>query len=387
MNNPWVKRLGYFIATLLILHLVVEVTGHHYLYQTLEMTVFKGKLGPDIEEYQELPGRTISSEPGTPWTRRDERTVQLTAEEEAFHTSLESVNFLVIQQDEILFEKYWQSFDDASISNSFSMAKSMVSLLTGIAIDKGFIKSLDDPVYWYLPEYEMGMGSQLKVWHLLTMSSGLNFDEHYLNPFAFPARANYGDDLEALLRNYKVTEEPGKVFKYQSGSTQVLAMVLQAATKTNLAQLLQEWVWKPIGAQRDAIWSLDHEDGIEKAFCCVNATARDFSRIGKLYLQHGRWEGVQLVDSTYVAKSISPAPLLDKDGEPCATYGYTWWLGDYKGYDFFFMRGIKGQYVMVIPELELIITRLGRKRLVGTPSPHPEDVYRYLDMGLRIAGV
>jgi CubicO group peptidase (beta-lactamase class C family) len=383
MRNPLLKKLGYFLFGVLLLHLIIEVTGHHYLYQTLKMTVFKGRLGPSIQEYEELPKRVVEHGAGSAWyTASAYNAKELTPEALDFHQAQQSVSFLVIHRDSILYEHYWEGFDDASISNSFSMAKSVVSLLTGIAIDKGYIKSVDEPVYHYLPQYETELGKDLRIWHLLSMSSGINFDEHYLNPFAFPARANYGDDLEALLRNYEVAEAPGQVFNYQSGTTQVLGMLLTAATRKRLSELAQEWVWQPVGAQADAIWSLDHDGGVEKAFCCINARARDFARIGKLYLQYGRWDGVQIVDSTYIAESVQPAPLTNKEGEPCSTYGYSWWIGEHNGEYVFYMRGIKGQYVLVMPSKDLIVVRLGRKRYFGNTHPTPEDVHRYLDMGL-----
>lgn len=383
MRSLLLRKLGYFLFALLLLHLIIEVTGHHYLYQTLKMTVFKGQLGPGIQEYEELPKRVIAHDPGAAWPKaQNYNSGSLGSDAEAFHEAYESVSFLVVHRDSILFEKYWDGFDDASISNSFSMTKSVVSLLTGIAIDKGYLKSVDDPVYHYLPQYETELGKELKIWHLLSMSSGINFDEHYLNPFAFPARANYGDDLEGLLRNYEVTETPGQVFNYQSGTTQVLGMLLTAATRMSLSEMTQEWVWKPLGAEADAIWSLDHEDGVEKAFCCINARAQDFARIGKLYLQNGKWAGQQVVDSAYIAKTIQPAPLMNQEGEPCTTYGYSWWIAEHDGEYVFYMRGIKGQYVLVMPSKDLIVVRLGRKRFFGNTHPAPEDVHRYLEMGL-----
>jgi CubicO group peptidase (beta-lactamase class C family) len=225
----------------------------------------------------------------------------------------------------------------------------------------------------------------MTIKHLLNMSSGIDFDEHYINPFAFPARANYGDNLELLLTNYKVTEEPGVYYEYKSGNTQILAMLVSGVMRSSLSDIASEYVWSKIGAEHEALWSLDHEDGMEKAFCCINATAKDFARIGKLYLNHGRWNGDQIVDSAYVAASITPTGTVIKDGSPCTTYGYQWWMGKHQSLDFFFMRGIKGQYVLVVPEKELIVVRMGHKRDNGTfEREHPDDVYNYLTMGLRM---
>ena len=380
------KKLGWFLFWILILHFVVEVTGHRYLYNTLASTVFQGRLGPGILEYNDMPNRAIEKGEAQPWKiSADYNTASFDQDELDFHKEFGTVSYLVIKDDEIVFEEYWDDFDDESISNSFSMAKSVVGALTGIAIKKGHIESVDKPVYWYLPQYETELGKKMTIRHLLTMSSGINFDESYLNPFSFPARANYGDNLELLLRNYEVTEKPGETFNYQSGGTQVLAFALKSATRTSLAEYASENLWKPLGAEHEALWSLDHENGTEKAFCCINATARDFARIGKLYLNHGKWNGQQIVDSAYVAASIAQQKgLKNEDGSQCDIYGYSWWLGEHQEKEFYMMRGILGQYVIVVPEDDMIVVRMGHKRKKGIGRPHPEDVYRYLDMALRI---
>ncbi len=371
----------------LIAHFVVEVTGHHYIYNTLSKTVFEGRLGPGILEYKGMPNRVIETGIAQPWIMSETyNSASFNEDELSFHDEFGTVAFLVIKNDEIIFEEFWDGFDQETISNSFSMAKSVVGVLTGIAIKNGHIKSVDDPVFHYLPQYEAELGKKMTIRHLLTMSSGINFDESYINPFSFPARANYGDNLELLLRNYDVTEEPGKSFNYQSGGTQVLAFALKSATRSSLAEYASTHLWKPIGAEHEALWSLDREDGTEKAFCCINATARDFARIGKLYLNNGQWNGQQILDSAYVAASISHQPeFKNADGSACEIYGYSWWLGRHHDKDFYMMRGILGQYVIVIPEDDLILVRMGHKRKMGSGIPHPEDVFRYMDMALRIS--
>ncbi|MEQ9188043.1 MAG: serine hydrolase [Cryomorphaceae bacterium] len=383
LRSTFLKRLGWVAFWLLLLHFVIEITGHHYIYNTLGNTVFQGRLGPGIQEYKDMPNRTIANGTPQPWKKSDRfGKLSLTESELAYHREFQSVSYVVIHRDSLIFEQYWDGFSDTSRSNSFSMAKSIVGLLTGVAIERGEIKSVQDPVYYYLPQYETALGKEMTIEHLLTMSSGINFDESYINPFSFPARANYGDDLEALLRSYEVTETPGERYTYQSGTTQVLAFVLASATRRNLADYAAEHVWQPIGAEHSALWSLDNRDGAEKAFCCINATAKDFARIGKLYLDGGRWNGTSIVDSAYVAASVGL--LGNYVVYPSESYGYCWWLGDHNGHDFYFMRGIKGQYVLVYPAEELIVVRMGRTRNVGEGKEHPEDVYDYLDMGLRM---
>lgn len=369
---------------LLVLHFIVEVTGNHHIYNTLRSTVFKGKLGPDILEYKEMPNRAVTPDVPEPWAfAKGYNKTPLTEAEEAYHEKFQTVSFVVLKHDSIVFEKYWEDFGPDSISNSFSMAKSIVGVLTGIAIHKGLIKSVDQPVYEFLPQFGEGLARELTVKHLLTMSAGINFDENYINPFAFPARANYGDDLELLLTKYTVVDTPGVYFDYQSGATQLLSEIVAKAGGDEIADLATTWLWKEIGAEHEALWSLDHQDGEEKAFCCFNATARDFARIGKLYRDFGKWNGTELLDSSYVQASISYPGLKEKDGSECQRYSYSWWLGEHKGMKFFFMRGIKGQYTIVLPEKDLILVRMGRQRDNGKNWPHPDDVFNYIDMALR----
>lgn len=370
------------MLALAIAHFLVVATGHDYLYTTLRYTIFKGRLGPDIREFRFFPSRPVRTGVGQPWNESLQYNAKpLSGEQREYVEGLQTVALLVIHQDSVLYEEYWDSFGPDTLSNSFSMAKSIVSALVGIAIQQGQIDSLDQPIYWYLPEFDTGLGKKLTIRHLLMMASGINFDEDYLNPFAFPARANYGTNLGVLMSHYQVVDTPGVVFTYQSGNTQVLAQALVNARQQQLSYIAQEELWKPIGAENPALWSLDSEGGMERAFCCFNSNARDFARIGKLYLQHGKWNGRQIIDSAYVAQSLSPQGILDEDGGPCTSYGLHWWLGDYQAKKFFYMRGIQGQYVLVVPEEELIVVRLGRQRDKGT-GDHPDDVFEYLDIGL-----
>lgn len=383
-GNKLTRRIARFLFVLLVLLFLVEITGNHHLYNTLANTVFQGRLGPGIEEYKDMPNRTVEHATPQPWPISNHfGNYSFSDEEETYHEEFGSVSFVVIHKDSLLFEKYWDNFGPDSISNSFSMAKSIVGVLTGIAIHKGLIKSVDQPVHEFLPQYGEGLGRTLTIKHLLTMSTGINFDENYINPFAFPAKANYGDNLELLLTNYEVVDAPGKYFDYQSGATQILSEIVTKAGKDHLSNLASKWLWSEIGAESNALWSLDRKDGEEKAFCCFNATAKDFARVGKLYKDFGKWNK-QLLDSSYVTAATSFAGLLETDGEPCQRYSYSWWLGEHKNMSFFFMRGIKGQYVMVLPEKDLILVRMGRKRDDGNKWPHPDDVFNYIDMALKM---
>jgi CubicO group peptidase (beta-lactamase class C family) len=186
--------------------------------------------------------------------------------------------------------------------------------------------------------------------------------------------------LKSLILGLKVVEEPGQRYKYLSSDTQLLGMILEKATGKNLSDYLSESFWKPMGAKIASPWQVDSkESNLAKGFCCIASSARDFARLGKLYKQHGKWEGRQLLDSSFIAKSLTPkfsnAPF----------YGYGWWLDKYIGKEIFYSRGHLGQLTIVIPEDDLIIVRLGNlisKEEQG--SAHSQDFYTYIDEAYNI---
>jgi CubicO group peptidase (beta-lactamase class C family) len=167
-----------------------------------------------------------------------------------------------------------------------------------------------------------------------------------------------------------------------SGNTELLAFVLEKATGKSISEYASEKLWIPIGASKSAFWSLDHKDGVEKAYCCFNSNARDFARIGALYMHGGNWHGLQIVPEDYVKNSIVPANLLDEENKPNDRYGYSWWMLDYKNMHIYYARGILGQYVVAIPEKNILMVRLGHKRSKEKINDHPKDLYTYIDAAL-----
>ncbi len=335
----------------------------------------------DIDDHLIFEQRTIhaSVEP-QPWPHAPKYN-QLTWPSylQEMHEDLESVAFVVIHKDSVVHEQYWQGYSNASLSNSFSMAKSVVSILIGAALRDGYIKSINQPVADFLPSFKQGDKRKITLKHLLMMSSGLNWDESYGNPLSVTTEAYYGDDLKKVIDRLEPETEPGKAFSYKSGDTQILALVLEAATGKQLSQYAEDKLWKPLGAMQNAGWSVDKPEGIEKAYCCLFSNAPDFARIGKLYLQNGIWNNDTIVDPAFVRESITPHGLPTESGEVSDFYGYQWWLlPDYKGQDIFYARGILGQYVIVIPEKELIIVRLGKERDKHINN-HPGEVYIMID--------
>jgi CubicO group peptidase (beta-lactamase class C family) len=351
------KILYVFTALLILVNLVIVFSGNSYIYKTL---VYQNV---DIDDYNIFHNRVIKA--GNYIPIPESSLYNKATLSSAFRQHLEenqSIAFVVIRNDSVYYEEYWDQYGRESLSNSFSVAKSIVSILTGIAIDEGKIKSIDQKVSDFIPEYNDGLNAQLTVKHLLTMSAAFNWDESYASLFSKTTKAYYGRNMKKMMMRLKVMQEPGIYFNYQSCNQIVLAYILQQATGLTISEYASEKLWKPLGARYDALWCLDHKNGLEKAYCCFNSNALDFSRIGLLFLHGGFYNGRQIVSEEFVKTSVSPAGLINKSGEKADYYGYSWWLSQNNDLDFYYARGILGQYIIVIPQENVVIVRLGKSR-------------------------
>lgn len=369
------KFLIGLVGILLLLVVVLYVFNVDYLLKAVRTIYFNGHTTAFLEDYQYFDNRVIEKGVAQPWNiSKEYNTVKPTAALEAMHKKIGTVAFLIIKNDSIWNESYYDNYTKDSKSNSFSMAKSIVSASLGKAILEGKIKSLDQKVSDFFPEFNDSFSSKLTVGDLSSMSSGLNWDESYYSPFSITTRAYFDEDLKGVILGLKGIKTPGTSYKYLSGDTQLLAMCIEKAVGKSLATYVSDSFWKPMGAENEALWQTDTEGGIVKAYCCVASNARDFARFGKLYKQYGKWNGTQLIDSAFVAKSTQPR------FENSPQYGYGWWLSDYKNKKIFYMRGHLGQYVIVIPEDDVIIVRLGHQNAPTTNgTPHSDDFYVYID--------
>ncbi|MCM4160180.1 serine hydrolase [Antarcticibacterium flavum] len=365
------------IATLLFAALLLWALGYSYIFRGLQVVYLKGHTTAYIDDHPEFANRFIEAgEAPQPWpVHKEYSNTSSTSGLEKINKELGTVAFLIIKKDSIWYENYAEGYDENSLTNSFSMAKSITTALLGKAIKDGYIKSLDQPVKDFLPEFSSPYNTSLTVGDLSSMASGLNWNEDYYNPFAQTARAYFDSDIRQLVYNLEITSPPGKEFEYLSGNTLMLGMVLEKATGQTLSGYLSESFWKPLGMQNDALWQLDSEEsGLEKAYCCIASNARDFARFGKLFKNYGRWNGKQILDSTFVATATRPR------FEDSPQYGYGFWLSDYKEKETFYMRGVLGQYVIVIPEDDLIIVRLGHNLIKREESEdHAPDFFMYID--------
>jgi CubicO group peptidase (beta-lactamase class C family) len=368
-----------FIA---LLCLGLWVTGYGYILVGLTSTYMIGKSGPAINERHIFENRVVQASDSPYQWQENIKTTTLSPHHQAYLEEIKTAAYLVIKNDQILFEKYWDEYSDTVPTNSFSVAKSIISVLVGIAITEGKIVSIDQPIADFLPEFKEGGKDKITLRHLLSMSSGLKWMESGSNPFSDNARAYYGDDLRKHALARTIVKEPGKEFEYLSGDSQLLALVLEVATGMSVSEFASAYLWKPIGASYNAFWNLDHKDGVEKAFCCFYAIPRDFALIGKLILNKGKVNDNQLIDPNYLAECFLPGVPVEPDGTPNHRYGLHWWLVNHSGYDIVYARGILGQYIICIPQENMIVIRTGSKRKNSNPAGHPEDVLRYIDIAL-----
>ncbi len=365
------KILLGLLILVVIINLVIVVSGNSYIYKSLVYQL------PGIDDYQIFNNSVVSAGVYIPIPEAKKyNKMTLSPVFRNYLLESETVALLVLKNDSVCYEEYWDGYGKESLSNSFSMAKSVVSILIGIAIDEGKIKGVDQKVSDFIPEYAHGLNAQLTIKHLLTMTASFNWDESYNSLFSKTTKEYYGKNLKKMLLNLSVTETPGKLFNYQSSNQLVLAYIIEKATGRTLSEYASEKLWKPLGAKNDALWSVDKKNGMEKAYCCFNSNARDFSRIGLLYLHNGEFNGQRIVSEEYVKKSIEPILLKDEDGFTVDYYGYSWWLATIDGMKIFYARGILGQFIIVVPDKNIVIVRLGKKKADRGVTPAVEYITR-----------
>ncbi len=340
------------------------LTGNQFLLKGLWAAYLHGNTSATIGDAQFFETRTVKAGAASPWKVSDfyfEWDISgdlLRSLEET-----RSVAFLMVKEGEIVYEQYWDGYSDSYRSNSFSMAKSITTMLVQCAIQDGIIPDWDAKVRDYLPEIQGEFADELTLRHLCTMTAGLDFNEHYSNPFDITAKLYYGPDAEKLMiEKVPVIRKPGE-YEYQSGATQLLGLALMKATGRPVAEYASEKLWKPLGAEHDAEWHVDGM-GRELTFCCFNSNARDFARFGQMLLNNGEFNGQQILDSSFVATATRPHAV--------PFYGHSFWVYDDEGTRIFYQRGILGQYIIVIPEYDLVVVRLGHVRL-GNDDNHSLD--------------
>lgn len=295
--------------------------------------------------------------------------------------------FLVFQDGKLLYEKYFDGYEKNTLSGSFSAAKSIISMLIGIAIDEGKIKSVNEPVGNYIDHFKEGNLAKIRIKDLLTMSSGTNWNEKDTGYFSLNGKAYYGDDMAYVVNQFEYKEPAGKTWEYRSGDTQVLGLIVEKVFEKSIADLTSEKLLQPMGAETDALWLLDGDKKHAKAFCCYNGTARDYARFGHLILNNGNWNGKQLVSANYMKEATTPALYLQdptEDFAPVDYYGYQFWMLNYRGLKISSMNGLWGQYVYAIPEKNAVVVRLGESKITYFIHHSQPENFTYIDAALSV---
>lgn len=351
------------------------VYGPTYLYRVLAWRE------SDAFDWQKFPNHPLAASPNphafpeAPDPRAAELLAQLAGADDwgAFLAQNQTQAFIVVHDGRLVYEQYFNGTQRDTLVTSFSVAKSITSALVGMAIDEGFIGSVDDPVTYYLPELARRdrRWAAITLRHLLRMASGLDYQE--FRPLLFnsddPLTTYYPDQRRAALEFTRLVRPPGQVFSYNKYHPQLLGMVLERTTGMSVTAYLQTRLWDPLGMAYAGSWSTDSTGSdFERMEAGLNARALDFARFGALFVEGGQWQGQPVLSAGWVRASTEPyfPDLPDYYPESFAArpgrayYQFMWWgfAREDGAYDFV-AAGDKGQYIYVAPQQRLVIVRNG----------------------------
>lgn len=286
-----------------------------------------------------------------------------------------AAGIVILQDGTIRFERYGLGFDASGQWTSFSVAKSFTSTLVGAAVQDGSIKSLDDKVSQYIPDLRGSAYDDVSVRQLLTMSSGVKWNEDYEDPNADVAKFNNAkpepgiDATVSYMRKLPRAHPAGAVWHYNTGETNLIGVLVSSATKKSLSEYLQEKIWQPAGMEARATWLLG-ASGHEIAGCCLQAATRDYARFGLFVLANGKASGKQIVPPDWFAQ----ATIKQKDiGQPGRGYGYQWWTYDDGSVA---AQGIFGQGIFIDPKRKLVIaSNANWTRATLGPEPEAREAF------------
>jgi len=380
------RRLG-IVAIAIALGLVLAVGAACLIYPTEYVWRVLAWRDADADDFTRFPMRMIRAGPDavplvrTPQPDRVHSAWRAAGGGPDMSAELASHGtqaFLVLRGDRVIYEGYFNGAGRESWVTSFSVAKSFLSVLVGIAIAEGHIASLEDPVTRYVPELATRdpQFARIRLRHLVDMTSGIRYGEF---PFfnGDDAKTYYYPDLRRLaLQHTEIAREPGEAFEYNNYNPLLLGIVLERATGRPVAQYLQERLWQPAGMVADASWSLDSDAAaFEKLESGINARAEDFARFGLLMLRHGQLAGSAVVPREWAIASTAPpeapappgyyvgSPLA---GRPGAYYRAFWWgMRRPDGTHDFAARGNHGQLIYVSPAKDVVIVRHGTRYGLG----------------------
>ena len=288
-----------------------------------------------------------------------------TRDSEAFLAKTDTMALLVLKDSAVRFERYALGGTRQTPWVSMSVAKSFVSAALGIAVGEGAIRSVEEPVTDYLPELKGSAYDGVRIKDILQMSSGAGWNEDYSDENSdinrFITIFATGGSFNTFAATLKPARAPGSYNLYNSTDTQVLGMLLKQATGQSIRDYLEARIWHPLGMESPGHWLIDSE-GMEMAFGGLNATARDYAKIGELFRNHGAWQGKQIVPAAWVRDSVTPdGPHLQpgdtSQSDSMLGYGYQWWVMDGDEGEYAAI-GVYNQFVYVNPARGVTIVKL-----------------------------
>ncbi len=385
----WQKWGGALVILLLAGALAIQLGGHGYFWRALAATYLQGHATAHIDDATNFAQRAIQAGVHQPWPEDPKKNQKpldpaLLAQLQQYGTAA----FVVAHQGAILHEQYFAPYNAESRTNSFSMAKTITTLQVGLAVQQGLISSFDAPITAQLPEYAKDpRGQKATVAQLSAMKSGHDWTENYYLPLNVTTELYFGRDAQDVVLRQGFEREPGSAYEYSSGSTQLLGVFLKRALAAKepgltISEHLSRSLWKPLGMSHEAIYTLDRpeaEGGMERTYCCIFATAKDYARIGQLFLQDGQWQGKTLIDKAFIERIRKP--------DLVPFYGHSLWMDWQYKHPFYSLQGHQGQYVIVVPSKQLVVVRVGQFRNKKEKGPNgviPAEVYRYVDQAVAL---
>ncbi|WP_312074876.1 serine hydrolase [Chryseobacterium sp.] len=353
-----------------IITLALYIFGYGYLLNGISKTYLKGKTSANIDDGNYFTKNVISTKNPKVWEKAEiynKKELPKNIVDDLNHSN--TASFLVVKDGKLVHEQYFKNYKKTSLTNSFSMAKAVTVMLLGKALEEGKIASIDEKFSVYFDEFKTKASAEnLTLKNLAQMESGLDWEEDYKNPFLPNAKAYYGKSLinATFTRNFK--GKSGERFEYQSGSTQLLGFAVKKAVNQTLSSYLSEKFWIPLGMEHDAIWSTD-QSGMEKTYCCIHATSRDFAKLGQLFLNDGELDGKQLLNLDFINEMRKPTQKSEE------IYGMGFWINNDNPIKHYYFLGLQGQYIIMIPEYKMVIVRTGSyNNLPKTDRGRPDQV-------------
>jgi CubicO group peptidase (beta-lactamase class C family) len=352
-----------------------------HLIKAVKATYFKGQVTANINDGLGFRQSTIDAGVYQPFDLHSKyNDIPLNDSLKSYLIEHQSAAFLILKDGKLWHESYYGSYNELSQTNSFSMAKTVITLLVGAAIDDGLIKGFDQPINDFLPELK-DRANGVTIAQLSSMTSGMDWDENYYSPFSLTPKLYYGSDSETFVLEQKYHQQPGQSYYYSSASTQLLTVLLTRAIKPSgltVSGYLSKRLWQPLGMKGDALWHTD-DKGLELGYCCISTNAENWAKIGQLLLNNGQWHGQTIINPEFV-RAIKKTTLVPY-------YAHSLWVDQRVPATFYGLIGHLGQSTIIHPAQNIVVVRLGETRLEDIDEetrPLPTDIEFYSNEVLKM---